>query len=244
MKNSTFLCLALLSLSFAISQSEHQTTYASLEQEESSDKDNWRAFYFQVSPLGFTDMSIFRPTVPVDDVVNFRDNVGAGYAYELNAGFYVNSFFGIGFSYSNSSFSDSFDRFGELFYKNELNINSYSINVNNLVKGFRDQDLFYFSYGVTYFDMQQEFATLFQNYERRASGNGFGLRTEIGYQYHLTDQLFLNLSSNFILGSLTSVRSYTPENSYRLNELEEDQTSLMQINFLVGLTYYLPFQAN
>jgi len=225
----------------AYAQSDIVPFYASQEAAEQTEEDNWKAFYIQASPLGFSNLSIFRPEVPIDDIVNFRDNLGAGYAYELNVGFYFNSFTGISFTYTNSSFSDQFNRSGELFYKNELDVNTYSISLNNLRKGLREQDLFYYSYGLSYFDLGQEFTYLAGNYQRRASGNGFGLRTEIGYNYHLFDQLFLNFSSNFIVGSITSIRSYTPDASYRLNELEEDTTTLLQFNVLVGFTYYLPF---
>lgn len=241
MKNCIILlCLVFLNL-YAYAQNDDLPFYASQQVVEEEGRDDWKAFYVQASPLGFSNISIFRPEVPFDDIVNFRDNLGAGYAYELNFGFYFNSFTGISFSYSNSNFSDEFSRSGELFYKNELDVNTYSISLMNLRKGLREQDLFYYSYGVSYFDLGQEFTYLAGNYQRRASGNGFGFRTEIGYNYHLFDQLFLNLSSNFIVGSITSIRSYTPDASFRLNEIEEDTTTLLQLSFLVGLTYYLPF---
>ncbi|MCH8534019.1 MAG: hypothetical protein LAT51_03025 [Flavobacteriaceae bacterium] len=242
MINRFFMLLLLFNSVLITAQNEAIPFYSSIEQTDTEDnEDNWKAFYVQASPLGSSDFSIFRPDVPIDDIVSFRDNLGIGYAYELSLGFYFNSFMGVGFSYSNASLSDQFNRFGELFYKNELNINTYSININNLGTGLREQDLFYFSYGVSYFDLQQDFFQLAGNYQRRASGNGFGFRSEIGYNYHLYDQLFLNLSSTFVIGSITSIRSYTPSGSYRLNELDEDTTSLLQLNFLVGLTYYLPF---
>lgn len=243
MKISTLLVFLVFSYSL-FSQTNPVPFYANLEQQETNEKvDKWRAFYVQLSPLGFSNFSIFRPEAPVDDIVNFRDNLSVGNAYEMNFGFYFNSRMGVGFSYTNTSFSDSFSRFGEKFYSNELNTNTYSININNLSTGLREQDLFYFSYGFAYFDLQQELETLGGNYQRRASGNGLGLRTEIGYNYHLFDQLFLNLSSNFIIGSITSIRSYIPSGSFKINELEEDTTSLLQLNFLLGLTYYLPFSA-
>lgn len=243
MKISTLLVFLVFSYSL-FSQTNPVPFYANLEQQETNEEvDKWRAFYVQLSPLGFSNFSIFRPEAPLDDIVNFRDNLSVGNAYEMNFGFYFNSRMGVGFSYTNTSFSDSFSRFGEKFYSNELNTNTYSININNLSTGLREQDLFYFSYGFAYFDLQQELETLGGNYQRRASGNGLGLRTEIGYNYHLFDQLFLNLSSNFIIGSITSIRSYIPSGSFKINELEEDTTSLLQLNFLLGLTYYLPFSA-
>lgn len=239
------ILLVFLVFSYSVfSQTNPVPFYANLEQQETSDEvDKWRAFYVQLSPLGFSNFSILRPEVPVDDIVNFRDNLSVGNAYEMNFGFYFNSRMGVGFSYTNTSFSDSFSRFGEKFYSNELNTSTYSISINNLATGLRKQDLFYFNLGFFYLDLQQEFEKLGGNYQRKASGNGFGLRTEIGYNYHLFDQLFLNLSSNFIIGSITSISSFTPNGKYKLNELDEDTSSLLQLNFLLGFTYYLPFSA-